>query len=97
MLPASIPDVPACPPCPEARVSNIGSYNGKAFDLVLTSLLGIDSNCGGTRCSIDLNRYGTVNFYIAKNEVHPVRYTVQARVRRVRCLVACSIRARCAA
>ena len=65
-------------------ITNVGSIGGQPFHLKLESATsnGIDPNCkegsaaDHKACSIAINSsYNTVDFFIAKNEEHPIKFT----------------------
>ena len=67
-----------------AMITNVGSIGGQPFHLKLESATsnGIDPNCkegsaaDHKACSIAINSsYNTVDFFIAKNEEHPIKFT----------------------
>merc|ERR1712085_80121 len=64
-----------------ALIANVGMFNGQLIHPKLTSALpgGIDSDCAAgsasdhKACSIATNpTYGTVDFFIKKNTLHPI-------------------------
>ena len=68
-------------------ITNVGTYNGQSFNLKLESALtnGDDSQCESDtnpydptviKCKIEISSNGAVTFYVKRNKVHPIKFTM---------------------